>query len=43
MEISQFSKEIPLSVLSDILRIVDQAQNTILSVSPEVEFAEHIR
>lgn len=43
VEISQFTKDIPLSVLRDILSSVDQVHNTILSVSPEVEFAEGVR
>lgn len=42
-EISQFQKDIPLSVLSDLLTSVDQAHNTLLGVSPEVQLAEHIR
>lgn len=42
-EISQFAQDIPLSVLSDLLTNVDKVQNTILGVSPKVEFAEHIR
>lgn len=43
MEISQFAQDIPLAVLSDLLTSIDQAHNRILSVSSEVEFAEHIR
>uniref|UniRef100_H3C2H3 Prominin 2 n=1 Tax=Tetraodon nigroviridis TaxID=99883 RepID=H3C2H3_TETNG len=42
-EISQFAKDVPLTVLSDILTSVDQVQNTILNVSPNVDFAEYIR